>query len=136
MTTGESRESILKEIKSLKSIRDSDARVRIPEYDIPSYTGLKYKTDKFFSTWSIEEDHALIRCARRLYEELFAQQSVVKKWNFSTNGVATAGLYNIPTFGFGPADPLFAHTTEDQCPISHLTEAMKFYAAFPSFYVQ
>jgi putative selenium metabolism hydrolase len=136
LTHGETRESILDEIIRLQSVRDCGANVTIPEYVTPSYTGLTYSTVKYFPTWSLDEEHTLVHCARDLYEKLYSQKTDIKKWNFSTNGVATAGLYNIPTFGFGPANPIYAHTTEDQCPIHHLTEAIKFYAVFPLFYVQ
>jgi len=59
----------------------------------------------------------------------------VGKWTFSTNGIATAGMFGIPTLGFGPGDEVHAHTPEDQCPIEHLTIAAKFYAAFSAAFV-
>ena len=55
----------------------------------------------------------------------------VGKWGFSTNGIATCGMFGVPTIGFGPGDEIYAHTPEDQCPVDHLTRAARFYAAFP-----
>ena len=103
---------------------------------MPSYTGVQYKMQKYYATWKLEETHPLIRIARDLFQKLYEKKADTGKWGFSTNGVSTAGIYNIPTFGFGPANEIYAHTVDDQCPVSHLTEAMKFYAAFPAFYVQ
>ena len=62
--------------------------------------------------------------------------AVVGKWGFSTNGIATAGMFGIPTIGFGPADEIYAHTPDDQCPVQDLTPAARFYAAFPRCYLE
>jgi acetylornithine deacetylase/succinyl-diaminopimelate desuccinylase-like protein len=58
----------------------------------------------------------------------------VGRWVFSTNGVATCGMFGIPTIGFGPADERFAHSPQDQIPVKHLEAAAAFYAAFPQAY--
>ena len=55
---------------------------------------------------------------------------VVDKWTFSTNGIATCGMFGVPTVGFGPANEVHAHTPDDQCPVEHLTLAAQFYAMF------
>ena len=135
LTQSESRESVLKEIQDLKSVRATNAQVVIPNYDMASYTGLQYPMEKYFPTWMLDENHPVLHRAAALYKQLFGKKAEIKKWNFSTNGVATAGLFGIPTFGFGPADPLYAHTIDDQCPVWQITESMKFYAAFPSYYL-
>jgi len=59
---------------------------------------------------------------------------VVGKWGFSTNGIATAGMFGVPTIGFGPGDEIWAHTPDDQCPVGDLTAAARCYAAFPRCY--
>ena len=61
---------------------------------------------------------------------------VVDKWTFSTNGIATCGMFGIPTVGFGPANEVHAHTPEDQCPVEHLTLAARFYAMFAGEYLK
>ena len=136
LTTGETLETAEKEISSLPSFKKSDAKIVIPEYNEASYKGLNYPMQKYYATWTIEENHPVLSTAVCLYKEVYGKKVVPGKWGFSTNGVSTAGIFNIPTFGFGPANEIYAHTVDDQCPINHLTEAMKFYAAFPKFYVQ
>jgi putative selenium metabolism hydrolase len=136
LTSGETRETARAEIESLEAFKKAGAKIVIPEYDVPSYTGVQHKMQKYYATWKLEETHPLIRIARDLFQKLYEKKADTGKWGFSTNGVSTAGIYNIPTFGFGPANEIYAHTVDDQCPVSHLTEAMKFYAAFPAFYVQ
>ena len=135
LTSGETLESAREEIQSLPSFKQAKAEIIVPRYEVPSYTGLTYKMQKYYATWLFEDDHPVLQTATRLYEQLYSKKAITGKWGFSTNGVSTAGIFNIPTFGFGPANEIYAHTVDDQCPVDHLTEAMKFYAAFPKFYV-
>jgi len=44
------------------------------------------------------------------------------------------GMNKIPCLGFGPANEIHAHQVEDQVPITDLTKAAAFYAAFPGIY--
>ena len=136
LTAGETQQTAQTEIENLASFKLAEAKINIPEYNVASYTGLHYKMQKYYATWSLSEDHPSLQIAKNLYEDLYGKKASTGKWGFSTNGVSTAGIFNIPTFGFGPAHEIYAHSVDDQCPISHLTEAMKFYAAFPKFYTQ
>jgi putative selenium metabolism hydrolase len=134
LTAGETQQTAKQEIENLSSFKAADAHIIIPEYDEASYTGLHYKMQKYYATWTLEENHPHLQVAKKLYQDLYGEIANVGKWGFSTNGVSTAGVFNIPTFGFGPANEIYAHTVEDQCPVNHLTEAMKFYAAFPKYF--
>ena len=129
LTAGETEETALDEIRNLPSFRKSQARLRVLEYDTPSYTGLRYPTKKYYPTWKFEEDHPAVQVAVKAYQRIFNGQPKIDKWTFSTNGVATAGMFGIPTIGFGPANEVYAHSPQDQCPMEHLTKAMMFYAA-------
>ena len=72
----------------------------------------------------------------RAAEQALGRQPVVGKWGFSTNGIATCGMFGVPTIGFGPGDEICAHSPEDQCPVEHLTRAAQFYAAFPGAFLE
>jgi acetylornithine deacetylase/succinyl-diaminopimelate desuccinylase-like protein len=72
----------------------------------------------------------------RAAEQALDAKPVVGKWGFSTNGIATCGMFGVPTIGFGPGDEIYAHGPEDQCPVEHLTRAARFYAAFPRMFVE
>jgi len=50
-------------------------------------------------------------------------------WQFSTDGAYTMGVAGIPTIGFGPGEEKYAHTSEDQVPVSDLIRAAHGYAA-------
>ncbi len=129
LTAGETEETALEEIRNLPSFKANQACVRVLEYDTPSYTGLRYPTKKYYPTWKFEQDHPAVQTAVRAFEGIFNSNPKIDKWTFSTNGVATAGMFGIPTIGFGPANEVYAHSPQDQCPVEHLTKAMMFYAA-------
>ena len=136
LTAGETQETAKAEIEALPSFREAGAKIIIPEYTEASYTGLQYKMQKYYATWTLDEEHPSLQIAKKVYSKVYGKDAKTGKWGFSTNGVSTAGIFSIPTFGFGPANEIYAHTVEDQCPVAHLTEAMKFYAVYPKYYTQ
>jgi len=133
LTTGDTKESVLAEVCALPGAQG--AEVEILNYDVPSYTGLKYTMEKYYPTWVLEEGHPLVQAGVCAYVALNGQPPVVDKWMFSTNGVGSMGLMGVPTIGFGPGEEDVAHSVLERVPIRHLVEAAKFYAAFPLTYV-
>ena len=136
LTKGETKDSALKEVYDAiaRAGIKRDFKVEVLKYDTPSYTGLKYPTEKYFPTWVLDDKHYLCRSAVSTYEAVFDKKPVVDKWTFSTNGIATMGMFGIPTIGFGPANEKFAHSVLDQVPVEHLIKATAFYAMFPQIY--
>jgi putative selenium metabolism hydrolase len=135
LTRGETLEHAVAGVKALPSVQRAGATVTVLEYARPAYTGLTYPTKKYYPTWVVEEAEPAVRAGVEAARQALGRAPVVGKWTFSTNGIATCGLFGIPTVGFGPANEVHAHTPEDQCPVEHLTAAARFYAAFPSAYV-
>ncbi len=135
LTQGEDEESAVAEVKDAIKRAGVEAEVKVLEYDTPSYTGLQYPVKKYYPTWVLPEDHDLCQAAVTTAKDLFNQEPVVNRWGFSTNGVATMGMFKIPTVGFGPANEIYAHTNQDQVPIEHLVKAAMFYANFPLNYL-
>lgn len=136
LTAGEDKKTVLEEIQNLDSVKKHSPIIEILQYKEESYTGLTYPTEKYYPTWVLPENHNVLNIAENVYSELFSEKPTIDKWTFSTNGIATMGMFNIPTFGFGPANEIYAHSPEDQVPIEHLTKAMMFYALFPKTYVE
>lgn len=136
LTHGETWEGAVKQIEALESVKRAGATVTVLEYARESYTGLTYPTKKFYPTWLLAEDHPLVRAGVLAAEQAIGKKPVVGKWGFSTNGIATCGIFGVPTIGFGPSDEIWAHTPEDQCPVGDLTRAARFYAAFPRLYLE
>ena len=131
LTHGETLETALAAIRSLESVQRAGATVTVLDYERAAYTGLTYPTRKYFPTWLMPEAHPAIEAAVTAAAAALGRTPAVGKWTFSTNGIATAGMFGVPTVGFGPGDERWAHTPDDQCPIDHLTAAARFYALFP-----
>jgi len=55
----------------------------------------------------------------------------ISRWSFSTNGVATMGIYGIPTVGFAPGREELAHTTEERVSVEDLLKATAVYSLIP-----
>jgi putative selenium metabolism hydrolase len=136
LTHGETWEGAVRQIEALESVRKAGASVTVLDYAVPSYTGLVYPTKKYYPTWLFPEDHAAVRAGVAAAAQALGRAPVIGKWGFSTNGIATAGMFGVPTIGFGPSDEIWAHTPDDQCPVQDLTLAARFYAAFPRCWLE
>ncbi|MCP4634256.1 MAG: YgeY family selenium metabolism-linked hydrolase, partial [candidate division Zixibacteria bacterium] len=130
LTFGESKDSVVDEILRLPSVKKYDGKVRILEYSTPSWKDLVYKTEKVFPVWILDENHQYLDISKDCYKGLFAREPIVDKWTFSTNGVSTMGMFDIPSFGYGPGFENQAHAPNEYCPVEHLTNCAAFYAAF------
>jgi putative selenium metabolism hydrolase len=131
LTHGETLESAVKQLEGLESVRQAGATVTVLEYARPAWTGLTYPTRKYYPTWLLEESHPAVRAMAAAASRVLDAPARIGKWGFSTNGIATCGLFGVPTVGFGPGDERFAHSPDDQCPIEHLVVAAQVYALFP-----
>ena len=136
LTDGETWQYALQQIKNLPAVKEAEAEVEMYEYEKPSYTGLIYPTESYFPTWVIEEEHPVCRTLVDTYQGLFAEEPLVDKWTFSTNGVSIMGRYGIPCIGFGPGHEDQAHAPNEKTWKSELVRACAMYAAIPSVYVE
>ena len=128
LTWGETKESAVAEIEAI--VKDMDAKVEVLYYSGHAFTGLDYGMEKYYPTWKIEENHPAVQTGISAFEQLFAKKPVVDKWTFSTNGIATNGMYKIPTIGFGPGNEVLAHAPNEKVPVSDLVAASAFYAGY------
>lgn len=134
LTFGETEESAVAEVAALDGVKQGDAKIRVLEYGTPSWTGLVYSTRKYYPSWATPTDDPAVTAGMEVYEQLFGEAPVPSRWVFSTNGIATAGMFDVPTIGFGPANEIYAHSPEDQIPVEHLRHAVAFYTAFPQVF--
>jgi len=126
----DSEDSAIKEIRDLPSVKDSSAEVKIYSSRIKTYKGYVQTIKAYYPSWKMPKDHPLVKTAIKSYQNQFDSEPELKLWQFSTNGVATKGLFDIPTIGFGPGDEKYAHTCEEHVPIDHLKKATEFYLNF------
>jgi putative selenium metabolism hydrolase len=130
LTESETIETAVEEIRNLESVQSARAEVTVPEYNAVSYTGLKIPMKACYPMWLMEKDHLLVQTAVRSFESQFERKATLVTWIFSTNGVATKGLYDIPTIGFGPGKETYAHSPIDQVQVKDVVMAAAFYTAF------
>ncbi len=131
LTGGETPDDARRQIESILDIQIAGARVEIPIYETPSWRGTTYPTSKIFPAWTIDSGHHLIDYAGKCHKGLFDQSPNTGKWSFSTNGVATMGLFGIPTFGFGPGEEKMAHASNESVAVDDIVRCAAFYAYFP-----
>jgi putative selenium metabolism hydrolase len=136
LTAGETKESAFEEIREIFKKTGIDAEIVELTYSKPAYTGIEYPVEKYFPTWVLEEDSDVVQAAKDAYIKTFGSEPLIDKWTFSTNGIATAGVYGIPTVGFGPGDEKYAHAPNEKVRIEHLVKAAAFYANFPKTLVE
>jgi putative selenium metabolism hydrolase len=131
LTAGETKESAYAEIRDIFDKLNVDAEIIDLTYPGKGYKGTSYSAEKYFPTWVMKENTDVVQAAKKAYEVVFEEEPKIDKWDFSTNGVATAGIFNIPTVGFGPGDEKYAHAPNEKVRASDLIKAAAFYAAFP-----
>jgi putative selenium metabolism hydrolase len=134
LTIGETTQGAIEEIRGLEPVRAAEASVKLLDYDLPSWRGFAYPTDKVFPAWETPADSAAVKAAIATARRVLGREPRIHRSKFSSNGCTTAGIFGIPTVGFGPADELHSHTVHDQIALAQLQPAMAFYAMFTEIY--
>ena len=130
LTWGETKESAVEEVREACMLAGHpDARIEVLAYNEAAYTGLVYPTEKYYPTWITNADSPWVKAAEMAFQSSLGRKPVVDKWTFSTNGVAIAGMHQVPCIGLGPGNEELAHAPNEAVPIEHLNEAAAFYAA-------
>lgn len=135
VTSGEDRETVLEQLWSLEAVQSADADIRLLRYEEPSWRGFQYATEKVFPAWETPAETPIVRAAQQTVRELVDREPRIHRSAFSSNGCVTAGMFGVPTIGFGPGDEIHSHTNLDQVPLAQLAPAMAFYAGFPAAYL-
>jgi putative selenium metabolism hydrolase len=130
LSEGETLESAVREVRDLPSVKDTRAEVTIPRYEIATHTGFEQLVEAYYPTWVMDRNDPVVRSAVQAHLSQFEKDAAVGVWQFSTNGVATKGMFGIPTIGFGPGKEEHAHTRDDQVCVDDLVKAAEFYSAF------
>nr|MBC7244953.1 YgeY family selenium metabolism-linked hydrolase [Chloroflexota bacterium] len=128
LTSGETEAKALAEIKNLINREGADATVEVTEDHLRSYTGYEFRVRQYFPCWATPENNEWVRrCASAIEREL-GYRPRIGRWDFSTDGVYTAGVAGIPTVGFGPGEEKYVHTVEERVSIADLVAATRAYA--------
>jgi len=130
----EHEEDLIEEInqilmKAKEEVPNLDARVHIIEENLHCYTGKKLAAHKYYPAWAMDPSHPLIQKTKETLKAVMNSEVKIGKWDFSTDGVYTAGTAEILTIGYGPGDETQAHRPDEHLPIEQLVAAAKGYAA-------
>jgi putative selenium metabolism hydrolase len=128
LTLGENELKALAEVQRVIGREGVQAEVEITEYHDTSYTGYACHAREFYPSWVMAEDHPLVMAAVHAARLRLKRRPQVGHWEFSTEGVYTAGVAGIPTVGFGPGDPHQAHTADEHVRLADVHSAAEVYA--------
>ncbi|MBL7062865.1 MAG: YgeY family selenium metabolism-linked hydrolase [Anaerolineae bacterium] len=128
LTLGENETKALAEVQRVIAREGVRAEVEVTEYHAVSYTGYTCDAREFYPAWVMAGDHPLVVATVRAVREQLKRRPQVGRWDFSTEGVYTAGVAGIPTVGFGPGDPRHAHTADEYVRLSDVYAAAEVYA--------
>jgi acetylornithine deacetylase/succinyl-diaminopimelate desuccinylase-like protein len=130
LTGGETEAKATAQLRSLINREGVDATVEVTEYHARSYTGYEYRVRQYFPCWTTPENSDWIRRLVSAIERELGYRPKIGRWDFSTDGVYSAGVAGIPTAGFGPGEEKYVHTVEEQVGISRLVDAARVYTRF------
>ncbi len=131
LTIDDNRNSVINELKGILDQYKLEENVTIPIYEGVSWKGTKFQQEAYFPTWILEEEHPLAQAALKTAAMVLEQPASSGVWSFSTNGVATAGHFDIPTIGFAPGKEELSHSSKEELLLEDLWKATEFYALFP-----
>lgn len=129
LTLGETATRAQAQIENIIQHERIQATVEIVEYEVATYTGHILDVRESFSAWLTGEKHPLLQAAETAVRTTLGFVPQVGYWSFSTDGVYSMGEAGIPTIGFGPGDPKYAHTTEEHIRIHDVVQAVHVYKA-------
>ncbi len=136
LTVGETPADALAQLRALPEVREAEAEIRVLRYEEPSWRGITLPVEKVFPAWETPAGSPAVAAALAAAREVLGRDPRLHRSAFSSNGCTTAGVYRIPTIGFGPGDEVHSHSNLDQVPLAQLPPAMAFYAAFPLLYLE
>lgn len=128
LTVGETEAQALAQIRRILAREGVTGTIKVPEYNATSYTGHEVRARQYFPHWVTSEDEPLLWTLASVVEDVLDFVPRVGRWDFSTDGVYTAGVAGIPTIGFGPGEERHAHTVDDQIRLKDMESAARVYA--------
>jgi len=133
LITGETKETILEEIKKLicsleKKNNTLKAEASIAQGIAVCYTGKSFSAERFFPAWYFDQDSPFVEIALNALRAA-GIDAKPDTYGFCTNGSVSAGELGIPTLGFGPSRENQAHVADEYIETDQLIQAARGYTA-------
>lgn len=125
---GETIDSVVNEVKTCAQTANVDCSVTVLDGQETTFRGYQMRAPKFFPAWVLEEDHPLVQHAYAALKNLNSGTEI-KSFQFCTNAASSAGMFDIPTIGYGLGRETDAHTANESISIEELKQATRGYQA-------
>jgi putative selenium metabolism hydrolase len=132
LTSDETEVKALTELRRVIAREGVAAEVAVTEYEATSYTGYPCRARQYYPSWVLPENDPFLARVGHALEGILGTRPRTTCWQFSTDGVYTAGTAGIPTLGFGPGEEQRAHTSDEQIRLPDVLIAARGYAAIAS----
>ncbi|MBM5804507.1 MAG: YgeY family selenium metabolism-linked hydrolase [Candidatus Verstraetearchaeota archaeon] len=124
----ETLETISSKIRGGLKANNADAEVRVCEEEETTYTGVKFKGQKYMPAYAIDAHHPLVRMVAESAEAILSKPPKIQRWDFATDGGYSMGVLGIPTVGFSPCEENLTHAPNEYVRIDYMSKAAKVYA--------
>ena len=128
LTAGETEAMALAEIRRIAAREDIQATIDVAETVIETYKGGQIRQRQSYPAWATPATSPLVKTVASVVENALGFVPRISRWEFSTDGVYTAGQVGIPTVGFGPGDEKLAHAIDEHVAVKDMAAAALVYA--------
>lgn len=125
---GETIDSVIEEVKNCAQKTGVECSISVLDGEETTYRGYQMRAPKFFPAWVLEENHPLIQHAFSALNEI-NPMTEISSFQFCTNAASSAGIFGIPTIGYGLGKETDAHTVNESISIKELHQAALGYQA-------
>lgn len=116
--------TLLNKIDKVMNELNVEGKSEIVTGELESYNGEKIEAKYFFPAWKTKNDEFISSVKKALK---FVDDTEIRSWTFSTDGVYTAGKAKIPTIGFGPGNEELAHQPNEHTETNEIEIAVQGY---------
>jgi len=124
----ETLETISRRIKGALTAVSADAEVKVCEAEERTYTGVKFKGQKYMPAYAIDAHHQLVKTVAESAETILFKPPKIQRWDFATDGGYSMGVLGIPTVGFSPCEENLTHAPNEYIRVNYMVRAAKVYA--------
>jgi len=110
------------------ALKANDADVRVCESEETTYTGVRFKGQKYMPAYSIDAQHSLVKTVAESAETILSRPTKIQRWDFATDGGYSMGVLGIPTVGFSPCEENLTHAADEYIRVNYMVNAAKVYA--------